>query len=149
MIMRYLHSAIEKDQNLVLVSKILELLLKKHSNVEPRKFCRQWFGLELIDKNGKSYYTKEQIIAIESEHGYRERCIRLIAKILKIKANTIQRWGKGVKFDKIPLDKREQYEAYLGYVDSLRVVTMCLLELDKDLLVKLFRRLNNMYDEDW
>ena len=78
---------------------------------------------------------------MESEHGYRKKCIHLIAKILKIKPNTIQRWGKGVDFDKIPDDKRQKYEIYLRYVDALRVIITSLGELNEALLLKMLQEL--------
>ena len=109
--------------------------------IHPRMFCRRWFGLSAINENGRPRFTEGQILAMESEHGYREKCIHLIAKILKIKPNTIQRWGKGVVFDKIPVDKREKYEIYLGYVDAIRVITMSLEKLDEASLLKMLQEL--------
>ena len=79
---------------------------------------------------------------MESEHGYREKCINLLARILQIKPNTIHRWGKGVDFDKIPADKRQKYEVYLGYVDAIRIMTNSLTEeLDQVSLLRVLRRL--------
>ena len=126
---------------IVLTSKILKTSVSYKQSIHPRTFCRRWFGLSAINENGRPRFTEEQIIAMESEHGYREKCINLIAKLLKIKPNTIHRWGKGVFFDKIPADKRQKYEIYLGYVDVIRVITMNLKELDEITLLSLLRQL--------
>ncbi len=124
-----------------LVTKILKTSTSYKQGIHPRRFCRRWFGLESINEYGRPRLTEEQIVEIESEHGYREKCINLIARLLKIKPNTIHRWGKGVTFDKIPADKRQKYEIYLGYVDAIRVIVTSLTELDEYLLLRLLRRL--------
>ena len=130
-----------ENQSVDLTAKILKTSVSYKQSMHPRTFCRRWFGLEAIEEDGRPRFTEEQILAMESEYGYREQCINLIAKILKIKANTIHRWGKGVAFDKIPADKREKYETYLGYVDAIRIITTSLRELDEALLLKVLRRL--------
>ncbi|WDD30110.1 hypothetical protein PQG02_00210 (plasmid) [Nostoc sp. UHCC 0926] len=119
----------------------LKTCVFQKKGMNPRTFCRRWFGLEGMDNNGRFRYTENLILAMESEHGYREKCINLLARLLKIKPNTIHRWGKGVEFDKIPPDKREQYETYLGYVDTIRVLTSNLANVNKDLLRKIFYNL--------
>lgn len=121
--------------------KIQKVCINRRQGIHPRKFCRRWFGLEAIDEDGRPRFTEEQVLAMESEHGYREKCINLISRILKIKPNTIHRWGKGVSFDKIPADKRQSYETYLSYVDSIRVITTSLKQLNEDSLRKLLRQL--------
>ena len=124
-----------------LTAQILNNSFNYTEGIHPRIFCRRWFGLSAINANGRPRFTEGQILAMESEHGYREKCINLIAKILKIKPNTIQRWGKGVVFDKIPVDKRQKYEIYLGYVDAIRVITMSLGKLDEASLLKMLQEL--------
>ena len=124
-----------------LTAKILNKSVNYTEGIHPRIFCRRWFGLSAINKNGRPRFSEGQILAMESEHGYREKCIHLIAKILKIKPNTIQRWGKGVVFDKIPIDKKQKYEIYLSYVDAIRVITMSLGELDEASLLKMLQEL--------
>ncbi len=138
---QYFPTTIKNHQLTQASSQILKICVTHGKGLHPRKFCRRWFGLENLNEYGRPRYTKEQILAMESEHGYREKCINLIARILKIKPNTIHRWGKGVEFDKIPLDKRLQYEMYLSYVDSLRVLTMNLAELNENLAVRLLHQL--------
>lgn len=133
-------SKIKNHQSVRVVDRILKTCVNQGKGIHPRIFCRRWFGLEDLDDNGRPRYTEELILAMESEHGYREKCINLIARVLKIKPNTVHRWGKGVEFDKIPLDKREQYEMYLGYVDSLRLITRSLAGLNEDFLVRLLHR---------
>ena len=124
-----------------LTTKILNQSISHTEGIHPRAFCRRWFGLTATHENGRPRFTEEQIIAMESEHGYREKCINLISKLLKIKPNTIHRWGKGVAFDKIPVDKREKYEIYLGYLDAIRVITMSLGKMDEASLLKLLQKL--------
>ena len=121
--------------------KIQRICINRGIAIHPRKFCRRWFGLEVINEYGRPRFTESQILAMELEHGYREKCINLISRILNIKPNTIHRWGKGVSFDKIPADKQQNYEIYLGYVDSIRVITASLTELNEDLLLRLLQRL--------
>ncbi len=118
-----------KAQSTLEVEVVLKKLVYQGKSIHPRKFCRRWFGLEDIGNSQQPYYTEDLILAIEFEHGYREKCINLIARVLKIKPNTVHRWGKGVEFDKIPADKREQYEIYLGYVDTMRNLIIKLVEL--------------------
>ncbi|MDJ0531135.1 MAG: hypothetical protein QNJ70_01355 [Xenococcaceae cyanobacterium MO_207.B15] len=132
-----------ENQLIDLTTKIFKTSVSYNVGIHPRIFCRRWFGLSAINKDGRPRFTEKQILVMESEHGYREKCINLIARILKVKPNTIHRWGKGVAFDKIPVDKRQKYEIYLGYVDSIRVITMSLTELDEDSLLRLLRRLEN------
>ena len=136
----YSHLRNRKNQSVHLISEILKSSVSQEQGIHPRKFCRRWFGLEAINEDRRPRFREEQILAMESEHGYREKCVNLIARILKIKPNTIHRWGKGVAFDKIPADKRQKYEIYLGYVDSIRIITTSLAELDEDVLLKLLRR---------
>lgn len=128
-------------QSVTLTSKILSKSVSCRQAIHPRLFCRRWFGLTATNNNGRPRFSEGQILAMESEHGYREKCINLIARILKIKPNTVHRWGKGVSFDKIPDDKREKYEIYLGYVDAIRVITTSLAKLDEASLSKLLREL--------
>lgn len=124
-----------------ITSKILRTSVSYKQGIHPRIFCRRWFGLEAINENGRPHFTEGQILAMESEHGYREKCINLLARLLKIKPNTIQRWGKGVAFNKIPTDKLQKYEVYLGYIDAIRVITTSLTELDEASLLRLLRQL--------
>lgn len=69
--------------------------------MKAREFCQRWF---------KSTGEEEQV------RGYRERCVALLARVLRIKENTIQRWGAGIEFEEMP----EQYEVTLAYADIIR-----------------------------
>jgi hypothetical protein len=71
------------------------------SRMKAREFCQRWF---------KSTPEEEQV------RGYRERCVALLARVLRVKANTIQRWGSGLDFEEMP----EQYEVTLAYADIIR-----------------------------
>lgn len=124
-----------------LATKIFKTSTSYQQGIHPRRFCRRWFELESTNEYGRPRFPEGQILAMESEHGYREKCINLIARLLKIKPNTIHRWGKGVSFDKIPVDKRHKYEIYLGYVDVIRVITTSLKELDEASLLRVLQKL--------
>lgn len=128
--------------------KILKICIDKEQRIHPRIFCRRWFGLEDIKEDGRPRYTEEQIMAMESEYGYREKCINLLAKVLKIKPNTVHRWGKGVEFDKIPPDKRQRYETYLGYVDLLKLLAMGMARQNKNLLIDLLPNSKSIFPAD-
>lgn len=134
---KYLSDKININTSNEIASKIQRVCINRGVGIHPRKFCRRWFGLEVISEYGRPRFTESQILAMELEHGYREKCINLISRILNIKPNTIHRWGKGVSFDKIPADKQQNYEIYLGYVDSIRVISMSLTELDRNSLLRL------------
>ncbi|NEO32626.1 MAG: hypothetical protein F6K36_19785 [Symploca sp. SIO3C6] len=138
---RYFQRRIRKQQPAEIAAKMLKTMVFHGQGMPPRRFCRRWFGLEAINEYGQPLHQESYIVMLESEHGYREKCINLIARILKIKPNTIHRWGKGVEFDKIPPDKRQQYEMYLGYVDTLRMITTSLAGLEGSLLEGLLHRL--------
>ncbi len=125
----------------ILTNKVLKASTSHNLGIHPRLFCRRWFGLEAVKESGRPRFLEAQILAMESEHGYREKCINLLSRLLKIKPNTIQRWGKGVSFDKIPGDKRQKYEIYLGYVDSVRIIAESLHQLDESSLLKLLQKL--------
>ena len=130
-------------QLIALTSKIFQISTSFKQGIHPKLFCRRWFGLSATNENGRPRFTKGQIEAMESEYGYRGKCINLLARLLKIKPNTIHCWGKGVAFDRIPDDKLRQYEIYLGYIDAIRVITTSLaeLELDEASLLSLLRQL--------
>ena len=130
-----------KNKLVSLTTKIFTTSTSCKQGIHPRLFCRRWFGLDLLKENGRPRFTEEQIEAMESEHGYREKCINLLARLLKIKPNTIHRWGKGVSFDKIPANKLQRYKVYLGYIDAIRVITTSLTELDESSLLKLLQQL--------
>lgn len=69
--------------------------------MKAREFCQRWFRS-----------TEDE----ERARGYRERCVALLARVLKVKENTIQRWGSGIDFENMP----EQYEVTLAYADIIR-----------------------------
>ena len=131
----------QKNELERLTTKIFVASTSYKQGIHPRIFCRRWFGLSVTKEDGRPRFTQRQIEAMESEYGYREKCINLLARLLKIKPNTIHRWGKGVSFDKIPADKLQRYEIYLGYIDAIRVITTSLTELDEASLFKLLQRL--------
>ena len=126
-----------------LTDRILKMSIDRKLGIHPRRFCRRWFGYEDINQFGKPRFTEKQILAIESDRGYRQKSIDLLAEILKIKRNTIDRWGKGVEFNKIPANEQQKYQVYLGYVDVIRIMTISLTQLDERSLLNLLRRLED------
>lgn len=72
-------------------------------SMKPREFCRQWFNASSED---------------EKEWGYRQKCIKLLADVIGLEQHTVDRWGKGVDFPKMP----PQYENTLSYALSLKRV---------------------------
>ena len=69
--------------------------------MKAREFCQRWFKATAED---------------EQERGYREKCVVLLSKVLRARENTIQRWGSGLDFERMP----EQYEVTLAYADIIR-----------------------------
>jgi hypothetical protein len=67
----------------------------------PREFCQRWFRSTPED---------------EQQRGYREKCVALLSKVLRIRENTIQRWGGGIDFERMP----EHYQVTLAYADIIR-----------------------------
>lgn len=132
-----------KTTNVNVAREVLKVCVDRGQKIHPRKFCRRWFGLEDICEDGQPRYTEVQILEMEAERGYREQCINLIARVLKVKPNTVHRWGKGVEFDRIPSDKQQQYESYLGYVDALRTIAMSLSITNEAALIKIFQQLQS------
>lgn len=72
-----------------------------NQQMKARAFCQRWF---------KATEEDEQI------RGYREKCVVLLGKVLHVRENTIQRWGKGIDFENMP----ETYEVTLAYADIIR-----------------------------
>ncbi|MBD2153102.1 hypothetical protein [Leptolyngbya sp. FACHB-16] len=91
--------------------------------MKANEFCRNWFKA-----------TPEQ----ESSRGYRQQCVTLLAKVLGVKENTIQRWGSGVDFEKMP----EEYEVTLAYADTIRAMLEAAYE-DTRLIEAVFEKLKN------
>lgn len=71
--------------------------------MKARDFCREWFGVD-----------PEQ----ERVWGYRRRCVELLSRVIGLEQDTIERWGSGVDFDKMP----SQYENTLAYAIALKRV---------------------------
>lgn len=78
----YLTTKVRKHQSVSGVDRLLKTCVYHGKGIHPRKFCRRWFGIEDLDKYGRPCYTESQILAMESDHGYREKCINLIARVL-------------------------------------------------------------------
>ena len=65
------------------------------------EFCCRWFD---IDKNE------------EPERGYRAKCVKLLAQVIGLEVNTVERWGSN--FERMP----DQYRSTLSYADTLRQI---------------------------
>lgn len=71
--------------------------------VEPRQFCRIWFGLEGM--------SPDDIAEAETESGYRKNCVKLLSKVIGVDERTVRMWGVGLRFEKIP----QNHKRTLGY----------------------------------
>ncbi len=69
--------------------------------MKPREFCREWFSASEED---------------EKAWGYRKKCVQLLADIIGLEVDTVERWGSGVEFAKMP----PQYERTLAYAVSIK-----------------------------
>ncbi len=69
-----------------------EFLYKQQIN--PRMFVRCWLGIENL--------SQEQIMVIEKRRGYRARCVQLIAKVLALDPHSVELYGAGLDFEKMP-----------------------------------------------
>ncbi len=65
------------------------------------EFCRRWFD---VDVDG------------EQERGYRAKCVKLLAQVIGLEVNTVERWGSN--FERMP----DQYRSTLSYADTLRQI---------------------------
>jgi hypothetical protein len=61
--------------------------------IEPRKFCRIWFGIDTL--------PPDEIAERETETGYRKRCIKLISTVLGLQERTVRGWGN-LNFPRMP-----------------------------------------------
>ncbi|MGD1910907.1 MAG: hypothetical protein ACFB2X_08645 [Rivularia sp. (in: cyanobacteria)] len=123
------------------VYKIRQLCINHPEGMSPQRFCRRYFGYEAKNEFGQPRFTEMEIQEIEKQRGYRQQAINLLSEILKVKTNTIQRWGHSLNFENIPEDKQASYQAYLYYVDSIRIITASLQNLNRESLLKIIREL--------
>lgn len=70
-------------------------------SMKPREFCRAWFNV-----------TPEE----EEMRGYRRQCIKLLAEVIGLEEDTVDRWGSGIDFPGMP----SQYENTLGYALTIK-----------------------------
>jgi type IV secretory pathway protease TraF len=69
--------------------------------MKPREFCRAWF-----------HATPEA----EETRGYRRQCVKLLAEVIGLEEDTVERWGSGLAFPGMP----SQYENTLGYALTIK-----------------------------
>ncbi|GAX46324.1 hypothetical protein NIES4075_73450 [Tolypothrix sp. NIES-4075] len=54
----------------------------------------------------KLYYLNglppDEIAELETESGYRKRCVKLLAKVIGLTERAVRTWGKGLNFEKMP-----------------------------------------------
>ena len=65
------------------------------------EFCVRWFEADEYE---------------QKERGFRAKCVKLLAQIIGLEVNTVERWGSN--FDKMP----DQYRSTLSYADTLRQI---------------------------
>jgi hypothetical protein len=98
------HGLSKKGASMLLISskgRVISFTLPRP--MRPRDFCREWFNATPDD---------------EKEWGYRQKCIKLLAEVVGLEQHTVDRWGKGIEFAKMP----PQYENTLSYAISLKRV---------------------------
>lgn len=118
--------------------------IHRHCITEPggmkaRRFIRRYYGLESLDQFGRRKFDEEQILEIESSRGYRQQAINILAEILRLKTDSVNKWGEGCDFAKIPIGKKSHYEATLLYFDTIRILTSILEHLPSEVLVRTLR----------
>ncbi|NJO39729.1 MAG: hypothetical protein HC769_28865 [Cyanobacteria bacterium CRU_2_1] len=69
--------------------------------MKPRQFCRLWFNATEAD---------------ESTRGYRKQCVKLLARVIGLEEDTVDRWGSGIDFLGMP----SQYENTLSYAMTIK-----------------------------
>jgi hypothetical protein len=62
--------------------------------IEPRKFCRIWFGIDTL--------TPDEISDRETESGYRKSCVKVLSTVLGLQERTVRGWGRGLNFERTP-----------------------------------------------
>ncbi|HBL14537.1 MAG TPA: hypothetical protein DD379_24745 [Cyanobacteria bacterium UBA11162] len=63
--------------------------------LDARSFCRLWHGLDKLDE--QALQKQERV------RGYRAKCVRLLAFALNLQLDTVERWGEGVEFERMPI----------------------------------------------
>jgi len=71
--------------------------------IEPRQFCRIWFGLDKL--------SAKELDQCETETGYRANCVKVLSRVLKVSPRAVRNWGEGLEFERIP----QHYKQSLGY----------------------------------
>ena len=61
-----------ESKNIHIAQAVLKACMSGDQRMHPRRFCRRWYGLEEVRWNGQNWYTEAQIVAMESDRGYRE-----------------------------------------------------------------------------
>ncbi len=70
-------------------------------SMKPREFCRAWF---------------HATPTAEETRGYRRQCVKLLAEVIGLEEDTVDRWGSGLDFPGMP----SQYENTLGYALTIK-----------------------------
>ncbi len=128
-----------------LSSKIRKICFATSGGMHPRKFVRRYKGLENFNQFGHYKFSEMQIREIENDRGYRQQAINLLSEVLRLKTDTLNKWGQGSEFAKIPITKQAHYEASLLYFDTIRVLTANLEYLPSEILLKILQDLKSRY----
>ena len=83
-------------------------------------FCSLWFNADSED---------------QQERGYKAKCVALLSKALKVRENTIQRWGS--KFENMP----DQHEATLSYLAIIHNIVQVANSHHGEVLYDLVKRI--------
>ena len=92
--------------------------------MEPKDFCREWFSVSESDEN---------------VWGYRTKCVKLLAEIIGVKTDTVDRWGDGVDFAKMP----SQYKKTLKYAMTICRVIRAVNSESEDILTAVLDQLRS------
>lgn len=74
--------------------------------MDAETFCDRWHRLDQLSNEERS--------KARSKHGYRAKCVRLIAAVLRVEESTVNSWG--ARFERMP----EHYQTSLAYADVIR-----------------------------
>lgn len=92
--------------------------------MKPRQFCRLWFNA-----------TEED----ERARGYRKQCVKLLARVIGLEEDTVERWGSGIEFPGMPA----QYENTLSYAMTIKRMLEEGGKAQRDIFLEVLKQLEN------
>ncbi|MBO3462120.1 hypothetical protein G7B40_031075 [Aetokthonos hydrillicola Thurmond2011] len=89
---------------------MLETSFLPDEGIEPRKFCRIWFGI--------NHLSATEINNHEVHASYRRKCVKLLAQVLGVCASSVRKWGADINFSGIP----HHHKLALAYALKIAVI---------------------------